>query len=166
VLLSETAKKLEAVGVRTLGVMATSPDQARLFFRFRPPRIPIGCDPDLVTHRAYGVPNAELTPELWRVVQSAAVDELRRMGQPELPADDAYEAFGRLDGYARTEWDMADLDRHRAQRTGQFLVDRDGVVRWVNIEGAPGHTGVDQMPSDEQLLAAALTLRSERIDAS
>ena len=156
-LLSATAKKLEAVGVRTLGVMATSPDQARLFFRFRPPRIPIGCDPDLATHRAYGVPNVAVTPELWQTVQAAAVDELRGMGQ-EVPADAAYETFGRLDGYTRTEGDMADFERHRAQRTGQFLVDRTGFVRWMNIEGAPGHTGVDQMPSDEQLLAAARAL--------
>jgi hypothetical protein len=158
VLLNATAKKLEDVGVKTLGVMATSPDKARLFFRFRPPRIRIGCDPELSTHRAYGVPNVAVTPELWQAVQVAAVDELRRMLHPGVPATEAYETLGRLDGYTRTEDDMADFERHRAQATGQFLVDRDGVVRWVNIEGAPGHTGVDQMPSDEDLLAAARAL--------
>jgi hypothetical protein len=159
VLLSATAKKLEAVGVRTLGVMATGPDQARLFFRFRPPRIPVGCDPDLATHRAFGVPNVAVTPELWQAVQVAAANELRHLGQGDLAPAEAYETFGRLDGYNRTEDDMADFERHRAQLTGQFLIDRDGIVRWMNIEGArDGLAGVDQMPSDDELLAAARAL--------
>jgi hypothetical protein len=159
VLLSETAKKLEALGVRTLGVMASRPDQVRLFFRFRPPRIRVGCDPDLTTHRAYGLPNSALSPELWQAVQVAAVKELRGMGLPELPRADAYDALGRLDGYAPTENDMADLERHRAQVTGFFLMDRAGIVRWVNIEGArDGLDGMDQMPSDDEVLEAARTL--------
>jgi hypothetical protein len=153
VLLSTTAKKLEALGVRTLGVMATTPDKARLFFRFRPPRIPIGCDPDLATHRAYGVPNVPVTPELWQAVQVAAVNELRHIGRGEVPAEEAYEALGQLDGYTRTEDDMADFERHRAQLTGQFLMDRDGIVRWAHVEDE-----TDQIPSDEELLAAARTL--------
>jgi hypothetical protein len=38
-------------------------------------------------------------------------------------------------------------------------VDPDGVVRWVNIECArDGLDGVDQMPSDEDLLAAVRAL--------
>jgi hypothetical protein len=159
VLLSATAKKLEAVGIQTLGVMATNPDQARLFFRFRPPRIHIGCDPELATHRAYGVPNVAKTPELWGAALAAAVNELSGIGQPEVPPVEAYETLGRLDGYTPTEGDMADLERHRAQLTGQFLVDRDGIVRWANIECArDGLAGLDQMPSDEELLAAARAL--------
>jgi hypothetical protein len=158
VLLSATAKKLEAVGVRTVGVMATGSDRARLFFRFRPPRIRVGCDPDLMTHRAYGVPNVAVTPELWQAVEGAAVHELRAMGR-EVPITEAYETFERLDGYTRTEGDMADFERHRAQLTGQFLMDREGIVRWAHIEGLQDDlTSVDQMPSDEQLLAAARAL--------
>ena len=128
-LLSATAKNLEEVGVQTVGVMATGPKQARFFFRFRP------------------------------AVQVAAVNELRDAGQPEVPVVDAYETLGRLDGYTPTEGDMADFERHRAQLTAQFLVDPDGVVRWVNIECArDGLDGVDQMPSDEHLLAAVRAL--------
>jgi hypothetical protein len=159
VLLSTTAKKLEGMGIRTVGVMATSPEQARLFFRFRPPRIRVGCDPDLVTHRAYGLPNTAVSPELWHAVQLAAVKELCGMGHAEVAPSEAYATLGELDGYARTEADMADLERHRAQRTGFFLMDRDGIVRWVNIECArDGLAGVDQMPSDEEILEAARVL--------
>src|SRR5262245_23545017 len=106
--------------------MATPPDQARLFFRFRPPRIRVGCDPGLATHRSDGVRNSAVTPEMSSAVQSAAVNELRDMRHPEVPPAEAYEALGRLDGYSPTEGDMADFQRHRAQLTGQFLVDGDG----------------------------------------
>jgi hypothetical protein len=159
VLLSATAKKLEEVGVQTVGVMATGPKQARLFFRFRPARIRVGCDPALSTHRAYGVPNAAVTSEMWQAVQVAAANALRDAGQPDVPVVDAYETFGRLDGYTPTEGDVADFERHRAQLTAQFLVDADGVVRWVNIECArDGLEGMDRMPSDEDLLGAVQTL--------
>ena len=42
---------------------------------------------------------------------------------------------------------------------GQFLVDRDGIVRWVNIEGATeGLAGLEKFPTDEELLIAAQRL--------
>src|SRR5262249_60929035 len=113
----------------------------------------IGCDPDLATHRAYGVPNVAVTPDMWQAVQVAAVNELRGMGQSEVPVAEAYDTLGKLDGYTPTEDDMADFERHRAQLTGQFLMDRDGVVRWAHVEDE-----VDQVPSDEELLAAARAL--------
>lgn len=157
-LLSTTAKKLETLGVRTLGVMATGPDQARLFFRFRPPRIRVGCDPALATHRAYGLPNQAVSPELWEAVQVAAVKELQGLGR-DIPPAEAYDTVGRLDGYTPTERDMVDFQRHRAQLTGFFLMDRDGIVRWANVECArDGLDGMDQMPSDEEVLEAARAL--------
>lgn len=54
---------------------------------------------------------------------------------------------------------MADARRHDAQRTGVFLIDRDGIVRWANIECARHDlAGINQMPSDEELVAAARAL--------
>jgi hypothetical protein len=71
----------------------------------------------------------------------------------------AYEALGRLDGYIPAEHDVADARRHDAQRTGVFLIDRDGIVRWANIECARHDlAGINQMPSDEELVAAARAL--------
>jgi hypothetical protein len=46
--------------------------------------------------------------------------------------------------------DHADFDRHQAQMIGQFLIDRDGVVRWMHVERAPG-----DFPSEVELLATA-----------
>jgi hypothetical protein len=38
----------------------------------------------------------------------------------------------------------------------QFLIDRKGIVRWINIEGAKdGLAGLERFPSDEEFLLAA-----------
>jgi hypothetical protein len=64
--------------------------------------------------------------------------------------------LGRLDGLEATETDNAEAQQHQAQLVGQFLIDRDGFVRWANIECARnGLDGLDVMPSDEDLLAVA-----------
>jgi hypothetical protein len=55
----------------------------------------------------------------------------------------------------RRDWS----DRYGGQLTGQFLVDRTGIIRWVNIEGArEGLAGLERFPSDDELLEAARTL--------
>lgn len=160
-LLSETARKLEVEGVETVGVVATNPERARLFFRYRPPRIAIGADPDLVTHQAYGLPNMEFTPELWEAVRVKAATLLDQLDQPAASAADAYDRVGRLDGYEVAEGDHAEMQRHRAQAAGQFLIDGQGIVRWANVECArDGLAGIDEMPSDDELLAAVRALRS------
>lgn len=156
-LLGSLAEKLREVGVQTLGVVATSPDRARLYFRFRPPRLPMGADADLLTHRAYGLPRVELTPEAHEVGRAAAARELRREGRS--VAGDPLEAYARLDGYQATEADAADFQRHQAQFTGQFLVDRAGLVRWANVECArDGLAGFGDLPSEEEILSAARAL--------
>jgi hypothetical protein len=42
---------------------------------------------------------------------------------------------------------------------GQFLVDREGIVRWVNIEGEKeGLAGLEKFPTDDEFIAAARRL--------
>ena len=155
-LLSATAQKLKAIGVQTLGVVASTPDRTRLYFRFRPPRIAVGADPDLVTHRAYGLPNMPPPAEMWEAVALAAAKEL----EYRVPTSEAYEALGRLDGYQVEQPDLAQFQQHQSQLTGQFLVDRTGLVTWANVECArDGLGGVGQFPSDEEILAAVQALR-------
>lgn len=158
-LLNATAEKLAQTGVHTVGVVATNPSRARLYFKYRRTRMPVGADPDLVTHRAYGLPNSVRTPEILEAIEGAATRLLRELGQPAPSDSGAYETLGRLDGFTPADSDQAEADRQQAQLCGQFLVDPDGVVRWANIECArDGLAGVGQMPSDEELLAAARAL--------
>lgn len=157
-LLGKTAEKLKEAGVQTLAVVATNAQRARLFFRFRPVRFPVGADPDLITHRAYGLPQMAVTPEFGQAIEVVATNLAREL-KLSVPADGALAAIEGLDGYARTEADEADFQRHQAQLVGQFLVDGTGIVRWTNIEcQRDGLAGLDKFPTDEELLAVARTV--------
>jgi hypothetical protein len=157
VLLGSIAQKLQEVDVQTVAVIGTDPARARFYFRYRPSRMPVGADPELATHRAYGLPNFALTPDAYEIGQAAAARELRRLHQE--VTSDPLTAFRRFDGYEATEGDHADFQRHQAQLTGQFLIDRDGTVRYTYIEGArDGVEGFGEMASEEEVLVAARAL--------
>ena len=156
--LGKTAEKLQAVGVETLGIIASRADRARLFFRYRPVRCGVGADTELSTHRAYGVPHTGVTPEVMQAIQGAYRNLAREL-KLEMPDDQARDAIGRLDGFETTESEKAEFQRHQVQFTGQFLVDRQGIVRWSNIECAQdGLAGIDKFPTDEELVEAARAL--------
>lgn len=140
-----TAEKLREAGVETLGIVATSAERARLYFRFRPARIPMGADPDLTTHAAYGLSRFAMTPEILAAVDVAALAWAREAGVPAQPGQ-AHAAVGALDGFQPLPSDEADAERQQAQLIGQFLIDRDGIVRWAHVEETPG-----EFLSDAQL---------------
>ena len=76
-----------------------------------------------------------------------------------LPITEAAAAIAKLDGYQENETDRTDMERQWPQLKGQFLIDRDGIVRWANIECATeGVAGVGKFPSDEEILTAARAL--------
>jgi hypothetical protein len=152
------AQKLAAVGVATVAVIATPAERARLYFRYRPPKIPVAADADLEIHRAYGLPNVEMTPEIWGTVEGLMENLVRAEGIAEGGAA-GWAELDRREGFEWTETDMADRVRHRVQLTGQFLIDREGIVRWSNIEMATGGlAGLEKFPTEEDLLAAAAGL--------
>jgi peroxiredoxin len=152
--------KLKALGVETLGVVATSPENARLYFKFRPTRVRLAADPELSTHRAYGVPKPASTPELMKAMEVTRINPTGEFPEP-LPIAEAAMAVARLDGYTENETDKADLERQWPQLKGQFLIDRDGIVRWANIECATeGLAGLGKFPSEADLIAAARALRT------
>ena len=146
------------MGVETLGIVASQAERARLFFRYRPVRCAVGADPEVSTHRAYGVPQSGVTPEAMQAIAGAYGNLVREL-KLEIPADQARDVIGRLDGFEVTESENAEFQRHQLQFTGQFLVDRHGIVRWANIECArEGLAGIDKFPTDEELLAVARAL--------
>jgi len=146
--LSRTAEKLRASDVETLGVVATPASRARLYFKFHQAPIPLAADPDLTTHRAYGIPGVPLTQEVLDVVDTVALAFAKEQGL-QATKGTAHHDINAIDGYAPTADDHKDLERHQAQFIGQFLVGKDGVVRWANVERAPG-----EFPSEAEFLAA------------
>jgi hypothetical protein len=77
-----------------------------------------------------------------------------------LPIPEAAAALARADGYALSETDQAEMQRQWPQLKGQFLIDREGIVRWTSIEcGVEGLAGVGKFPTDAEILAAVDALR-------
>jgi hypothetical protein len=115
----------------------------------------------LVAHRLYGVPNpavVPVTPELLEAYRSTYVNPMGDLPRP-MPVLEASAETNRIDGHELAESDRAEIERHFPIGVGQFLVDRAGIVRWVNIEGAEeGLAGAGKFPTDEELLAAARAL--------
>jgi peroxiredoxin len=152
-----TAQKLLPLGVETLAIVATPAERARLYFRFRPPRCLVGADPEATTHRAFGVPRSPITDEIMRMVRSRG-DELAREVGLDISPDRGLEALDRHDGIDSAAH-AQDLELHQAQFSAQFLIDRDGVIRWANVECArEGLAGLERFPSEEEFLAAARAL--------
>ena len=155
--LGTTADKLRAAGVETVGVVATAADRARRYFSYRRPRYPVAADPDLASHRAFGLPHQTFSPEFSKVV-TATLDGIARQAGLDAPPGGGRDALDRADGVDRNEY-QADIQRHQAQLIGQFLIDRQGVIRWSNIEcERDGLEGIDRFPTDDELLAAASAL--------
>jgi peroxiredoxin len=152
-----TEPALKQQGIETLCVVATPPENARLYFKYRPTRLRLAADPQLTTHRAYGVPKPEPTPELMTALETTRINPDGVLPEP-LPVTQAAEAISKLDGYAGNPTDQADMQRQWPQLKGQFLIDREGVVRWSNIECAEGLAGIGKFPTREEILTAARTL--------
>lgn len=131
-----TEGKLKALGVESLGIVATPPENARLYFKFRPTRLRLAADPGLKTHRAYRLPKPAPTPEFMKALETTRINPNGELPEA-LPIVEAAAAVAKLDGYAENQTDHADMERQwRPQLKGQFLIDRHGIVRWANIECA------------------------------
>lgn len=153
-----TEPALKQQGVETLCVVATPPENARLYFKYRPTKLRLAADPGLTTHRAYGVPKPATTPEFMAALETTRVNPGGVLPEP-LPVTQVAEALSKLDGYADNETDQADMQRQFPQLKGQFLIDRDGIVRWAHAElPSDGVDKVGKFPSDDELLAVAGSL--------
>ena len=122
---SAPSRKLKAEGVEALGIVATAPENARLYFKFRPTRLRLAADPALTTHRAYGLPKPEPTPEFLQGMQTTRINPFGDFPEP-LPIAQAVEVVAKADGYSENDTDRVDMERQWPQLKGQFLIDRDG----------------------------------------
>ena len=150
--------KLQALGVETLVILATEPERSRLYLKYHPIRLPLAADPAMASHHAFGLHTMAMTPvTIFKMLTTRS----NPTGELEKPASMMKLAsiLDRMDNFEPTDVDKADARRQRTQLVGQFLVDRDGIVRWANIEGArEGIAGIGKLPSEEEFLAAARAL--------
>jgi peroxiredoxin len=161
--LGTTRQKLQKLGVETLAIVPMQFERLRLYYRFRPVSLPVAADPDMTTHRAYGVPQPALTPDILRAVEARHLDLARKLKIPAADLTGIKSVLCQRDGFQPIEAELKDRrdwsDRYGGQMIGQFLVDRDGIVRWVNIEGEKdGLAGLEKFPSDDEFLEATQRL--------
>lgn len=153
-----TESKLKAEGVETLCVVATSPENAQLYFKFRPTKVRLAADPALTTHRAYGVPRPPMTPEFMHQLATVKINPTGELPAA-VPVAEAAVKLAEIEGFTGTPTDQSDMERQFPQLKAQFLVDRDGIVRWSHIECSKGMSELGKMPSDEEIMTAARALR-------
>lgn len=153
--LAAVRPKLSELGVETLCVVATDVDNAQLYFKFRPMRLRLAADPQMSTHRAYRLPKPVPTPDLLAQLETLRINPDGVFPEPR-PLQEVADAFSKLDGYEPNATDAAEYERQWPQLKGQFLIDREGVVRWSNIEcGREGLAGLGGFPSAEEIVVAA-----------
>lgn len=154
---------LREKGIETLAVVNTPTERARLYFRYHPlPNLLAAADPERVSHRAFGLPNPEITESetAWpRKLGMNAVMAMRVNPTGELPEPmdpiAAADALNTKDSYEITAADQQMLETGAAQLIGQFLLDREGVVRWSFTEVPDGGRHMFSAPSPQELMSAA-----------
>jgi len=155
---------LREKGVESLAVVNTPIERARLYFRYHPlPNLFAASDPERISHRAFGLPNLEFTEnetEWPRKMGMDAVMSMRMEMPGELPEPmnpmAAADALNRKDGYEMTEADEQMKATGHGQLFGQFLLDREGVVRWSFTEVPEGgHRMFGAAPPQELMSAAS-----------
>jgi hypothetical protein len=75
-----------------------------------------------------------------------------------LPIWEANKALGQLDLFKPARTDRDDMLRTWNQLTGLFIIDRNGIVRWVFVEALNGPAGFGTYPPETELVTAAQTV--------
>ena len=151
-------------GVESLTVVNTPIDRARLYFRYHPlPDLLAASDPERVSHRAFGLPNIEFTQNETEWPRKVGMDVIMSMPPVDMPGElpgpmarpAAAEYLNTKDGYEMTDADQRMVAAGSGQLFGQFLLDREGVVRWTFTEVPEGGQRMFGMPNPQELMSAA-----------
>lgn len=154
--------ELRERGVESLTVVNTPIERARLYFRYHPmPNLLAASDPERASHRAFGLPNLEFTENEtnWPYKVAMAVAKDMRVDIPgELPGPmdpmTAGAILDKKDHYELTEADEQMMATGHGQLVGQFLLDRQGIVRWSFTEVPEGGRYMFGAPNPKELMSA------------
>ena len=138
-------------------------ERARLYFRYHPlPNMLAASDPQRASHRAFGLPAFEFTQSETDWPRKVGMDVVMtmRIDMPgELPEAmnpvAAGEFLNKKDGYEVTEIDQQMAASGNGQLVGQFLLDRDGVVRWSFTEFPEHGRNMFGGPTPQEVMSAA-----------
>jgi peroxiredoxin len=154
---------LREKGIDMLTVVNTPIERARLYFRYRPiPNLLAAADPERASHRAFGLPNLEFTQDEGDWPRKVAMSQMMSMrinvtGELPEPLDPiaALAALNQIDGYEITDADQQMQATGLGQLIGEFLLDRQGVIRWTFTEVPEGGKRLFGAPKQQDLMSAA-----------
>ncbi|MBY4606939.1 AhpC/TSA family protein [Rhizobium sp. 9T] len=161
--MAELTDALQEKGIDSLTVVNTPIERARLYFRYHPlPNLLAASDPERVSHRAFGLPRLQFTEteNEWPhkvsmdTVMSMRVDMPGELPEPMNPIA-AMEFLDKADGYEMTDDDKRMISPGEGQLVGEFLLDRDGVVRWCFTEVEEAGRHMFGVPAPREVMSAA-----------
>jgi peroxiredoxin len=151
---------LNAKGIESLAVVNTPIERARLYLRYHPmPALLAASDPERISQRAFGLPNMQITENETAWPQKVSMTDVNTMrlnlpGEMPEPMDPfaTLEYLNKKDGYEIDEADKQVIATGVGQLVGQFLLDRNGVVRWTFSEVLDG--GLGAAPNSAEMMSA------------
>ena len=164
--LAHLTPALNEKGVESLTVVNTPIDRARLYFRYHPmPALIAAADPERTSHQAFGLANTQITENETAWPQKVSMGDVMQMrlnipGEFPEPMNPfaALEFLNTKDAYEITPVDQQIMATGVGQLVGQFLLDRDGVVRWTFTEVPEGGQRMFGAPDENELMSAAAQL--------
>ena len=161
--MAELEPALREKGVDVLTVVNTPIERARLYFRHRPlPNLLAAADPERASHRAFGLPNLEFTKDEAEWPRKVAMSQMMAMrinltGELPAPLDPmaAADALNKMDGYEITDADKQMKATGLGQLVGEFLLDREGIIRWSFTEVPEGGKNMFGAPAPQDVMSAA-----------
>jgi hypothetical protein len=124
-------------------------ERARLYFRFKLSRFPLGADPDLLMHRAYGLPVIERDDNAAEMIERAA-QRLAGELHIEAPPGQGRAVVDAADDFKRLPSDAADRVRHQPAR--RSVPDRSG--RRHSLVLGRGSRELRSVPCNRRAVAA------------
>ena len=155
--------ELREKGVESLTVVNTPIERARLYFRYHPmPNLLAASDPERASHRAFGLPNLEFTENEtswpYKVSMASGNGYAGRHARRVARSDGSYcgdaKSSNKKDDYEVTEADQQMMATGHGQLVGQFLLDRQGIVRWSFTEVPEGGRYMFGAPNPQELMSA------------
>ncbi|ASY73278.1 peroxiredoxin [Sinorhizobium fredii USDA 205] len=140
---------LHEKGVQSLAVVNTPVERARLYFRYHPiPGLLAASDPVRASHRAFGLPEVGAD-----AVMAILIDLPGELPEP-MGVVEMDEFLNKKEGYEITEADQQMMTSDQEQLVGQFLIDREGIVRWTFTEVLESGLQTFKAPNPEELMSA------------
>jgi len=164
--MAELETPLRDQGIDSLTVVNTPIERARLYLRYHPiPNLLAASDPERVSHRAFGLPNLEFTEndDQWPyklsmgTIMKMHIDLPGELPEPMDPMT-ASDFLDKLDGYEVMDADLQMMADGQGQLAGEFLLDRDGIVRWCFTEVPGGGRQLFASPNRQELMSTAAQL--------